>query len=84
MNKYLIMTEKSKTGFSAYSPDFPGCVAAGQTKIQTETLMKEAIGFHLLGIIEEGLEIPKSSIRDAEFFKFNFNINIKMNNLVTA
>lgn len=84
MNKYLIIIEKSKTGFSAYSPDLPGCVASGLTKNGTEMLMKEAIEFHLEGMIEEGLEIPKSSIRDAEFFKFNFRSKNKKNTLTTV
>lgn len=82
MNKYLIIFEKSKTGFSAYSPDLPGCVASGKTKVETEKLMKEAIEFHLEGMIEEGMEIPKSSIRDVEFFKFDYRS--KIGNLVTA
>ena len=27
--KYLIIIEKSETGYSAYSPDLPGCVSTG-------------------------------------------------------
>ncbi len=84
MNKYLIIFEKSETGYSAYSPDLLGCVAAGKTKKETEILMKEAIEFHIDGMIEEGLEIPKSSIRDAEFYKFNFNRKIRNNELVSV
>lgn len=82
MNKYLIIIEKSNTGFSAYSPDLPGCVASGKTKIETEKLMKEAIEFHIEGMIEEGMLIPKSNIRDAEFYKFDFRN--KIDSLVTA
>jgi predicted RNase H-like HicB family nuclease len=29
--KYLIVIEKTETGFSAYSPDLPGCVSTGTT-----------------------------------------------------
>ena len=56
--KYLIILEKTKTGFSAYSPDLPGCVAAGYSLEETETTMREAIEFHLDGMREEGLSIP--------------------------
>ncbi|MEQ8289145.1 MAG: type II toxin-antitoxin system HicB family antitoxin, partial [Gammaproteobacteria bacterium] len=27
--KYLIIIEKSDSGYSAYSPDLPGCVSTG-------------------------------------------------------
>ncbi len=56
MNKYLIIFEKTKTGYSAYSPDLPGCIAAGATKEETESLMKEAMEFHIEGMAEEGFE----------------------------
>ncbi len=59
MSRYLIVIEKTKTGFSAYSPDLDGCVAAGKTKDAVEKKMKEAIEFHLEGLKQEKLPIPK-------------------------
>ena len=56
--KYLIILEESKTGFSAYSPDLPGCIATGETLESTETNMREAIEFHIEGMLQDGLEIP--------------------------
>ena len=47
--KYLIILEPSSTGFSAYSPDLDGCVAAGDDQEETIALMQEAIAFHLGG-----------------------------------
>jgi predicted RNase H-like HicB family nuclease len=72
MNRYLIIIEKTETGYSAYSPDLLGCVAAGSTKAETENLMKEAMMFHIEGMLEEGLEIPKPTTRGAEFVKLNY------------
>jgi predicted RNase H-like HicB family nuclease len=57
--KYLVIIEKTKTGFSAFSPDLPGCVATGSTKKQAEKNMKDAIAFHLEGMQQEGLEVPQ-------------------------
>ncbi len=57
--KYLIVIEETKTGYSAYSPDLPGCVAAGASKEEVETNMKDAVAFHLEGMDREGLEAPK-------------------------
>lgn len=56
--RYLIVIEKSKTGFSAYSPDLPGCVATGSTKRRTEKAMRGAIEFHLEGLRAEGRKVP--------------------------
>lgn len=57
--KFLIVIEKSRTGFSAYSPDLPGCVATGRTRANVERAMREAIEFHLEGLRAERMEIPK-------------------------
>ncbi|MFA6572421.1 MAG: type II toxin-antitoxin system HicB family antitoxin [Bacteroidota bacterium] len=77
MYKYLIIIEKSRTGFSAYAPDLPGCVAVSSTKEKTEALMKEAIEFHIEGMLEEGLEIPKPTTTNAEFIKINFKKRLR-------
>ena len=63
--KYLIVIEKSKTGYSAYSPDLPGCVSTGNTIEETEQCMREAISFHLDGLKKEGYEIPKPTSRSS-------------------
>lgn len=63
--KYLIVIEKSKTGYSAYSPDLPGCVSTGSTIEETEQNMREAIAFHIDGLKEEGYEIPKPTSRSS-------------------
>ena len=54
MKKFLIVFEKSKDGYSAYSPDLPGCVAVGGTHEEVEDKMYEAINFHLEGMEEDG------------------------------
>jgi len=38
MLKYLIIFEKTKTVYSAYIPDLPGCIATGRTKAITEKI----------------------------------------------
>ena len=72
MNKYLIVYEKTKTGYAVYSPDLPGCIATGPTRIETTNLMKEAMEFHIEGMIEDGLEIPEPTTRSADFVTIKF------------
>jgi predicted RNase H-like HicB family nuclease len=59
--RFAIIIEKSDDGFGAYVPDLPGCVAVGETIGETETLIKEAIVFHLEGMQEDGQPAPKAS-----------------------
>ncbi len=59
MERYLIVIEKSETGFSAYSPDVLGCVTTGKTLNQTIVNMKSALAFHLQGLLKDGEETPK-------------------------
>ncbi|MGH9455310.1 MAG: type II toxin-antitoxin system HicB family antitoxin [Terriglobia bacterium] len=65
MKKYLIVIEKTKTGYSAYSPDLDGCVSTGQTLAEVEKNMRAAIRFHLDGIRLEGLPIPEPHTHSA-------------------
>lgn len=47
INNREVIFEKTETGYSAYAPDLPGCVAAGTTVEETEELMRGAIEMHL-------------------------------------
>jgi predicted RNase H-like HicB family nuclease len=58
MNRYLIIVEKTSTGFSAYSPDVSGCVATGSTRSEVEREMHDAIEFHIEGLRAAGEQIP--------------------------
>ena len=69
MRKYLVVYEKTKTGYSAYVPDLPGVIATGKTKSIIEKNIFDAINFHLQGLKEERLRIPKSSA-ESEVFVF--------------
>jgi len=68
MKKYLIIIEKTETGFSAYVPDFPGCIATGKTREKVENSMYEAIQFHLEGLKESNLPVPGTKTEAANVF----------------
>jgi len=57
--RYLIVIEPTATGFSAYSPDLPGCVSTGETREACERNMREAIAFHLHGLREDEQTVPE-------------------------
>jgi len=58
--RYAIVVEQAEGNYSAFVPDLPGCVATGNTLPEIEQQIREAIAFHLDGLREDGLEIPKA------------------------
>jgi predicted RNase H-like HicB family nuclease len=58
MTKYVILIEKARKGFSAYSPDLPGCVATGRTRQLAERRMRDALAFHVEGLRDAGEPVP--------------------------
>ena len=63
--QYLVILEQGPSSFGAYVPDLPGCVAVGDTHEEVLTLIQEAIEFHLVGLKEEGLSIPRPASSSA-------------------
>ncbi len=59
--RYAIVVEKTANNYSAYVPDLPGCVATGNTIEEMESQIREAIEFHIEGMIEDGLPVPPAT-----------------------
>ncbi len=57
--RYMVVYEQTSSGWSAYVPDLPGCVAAGGTREETEKLIREAIVFHLESLRGNNEPIPQ-------------------------
>lgn len=58
---YVVVFEKSATGWGAYVPDLPGVIATARSKQEAHQLIREAIQFHLEGLKEDRLPIPEPS-----------------------
>ena len=57
--RYVVVYEETGTGYSAYVPDLPGCVAAGGSREDTEQLIREAIELHVAALREDGEPVPE-------------------------
>ncbi|MCY4528578.1 MAG: type II toxin-antitoxin system HicB family antitoxin [Chloroflexi bacterium] len=57
--KYAVVIEKTDNGYSAYLPDLPGCITAGDSLQETEDLIQEAVSYHLEMLRENGEPISK-------------------------
>ena len=56
--KYVAIVVRAGNGYSAYLPDLPGCIAAGDTFEETNRLIQEAVVFHLEGMVEDQEAFP--------------------------
>ena len=63
--RYAVVIEKTGNGYSAYAPDLPGCMAAGDSRAETERLLREAIAMHVQSLKEQGHPIPDPSTSTA-------------------
>ena len=61
--RYAIVIEKAEGNYSAYVPDLPGCIATGATIEEAETMIREAIEFHLECLRADGDVIPSPTSR---------------------
>ena len=59
--RYTIILERGPKNYSAYAPDFPGCVAAADSEDETVALMREALALYIEDMRERGEQIPKPS-----------------------
>ena len=56
--QYLVVIEQGPTGFGAYVPDLPGCIAAGESKEEVAVLIHEAIELHIEDMRAQGQAVP--------------------------
>ena len=58
--RYLIVIgkEPDSQNYSAFSPDVLGCIAVGDTFEECKMSMREALEFHLEGMLKDGDPIP--------------------------
>ena len=61
--KYVVCFEREGNSWGTYVPDLPGCVAVGKSKEKVQTLIVEAIEFHIEGLRLAGEEIPKPTTK---------------------
>lgn len=57
--RYAVVIERAPNNYGAYVPDLPGCVSTGATIEEVTDNIREAIEFHLKGMVEDGDPIPE-------------------------
>ena len=57
--RYPLIIEPTSTGYSAYSPDVPGCAAVGDTEEETRRNFQDALAAHFEAMREAGEQVPE-------------------------
>ena len=58
---YTAVLERTRTGFSAFFPDVPGCVSAGRTEHESFANAEQALSGHLAEMVRAGESLPPRS-----------------------
>jgi predicted RNase H-like HicB family nuclease len=58
MSRYVVLIEKTGTGYGAHVPDLPGCIAAAPSYGEAVKLIHEAIEFHVEGMLLHREKVP--------------------------
>ncbi len=59
MSDYLVIIEGAGDSYSAFVPDLPGCVAAGDTPEEVEQLIRDAIVLHIESLHANSEPVPQ-------------------------
>ena len=64
---YAVVFEQTPNNYCASVPDVPGCVDAADSWDEMRAMIREALAFHIEGLLEQGepLPEPKLSIDEA-------------------
>src|SRR5688500_1409388 len=79
MENFLALLRKSDgTAYGVEFPDFPGCIAVGETLNEAVAQAREALEFHIEGMAEDGEAIPEPGPFDLLLSKVDLSEAVPM------
>ena len=64
--RYLVVYENGPNNLSGFAPDVPGCVSTGSSLEEMRKNLREALEFHLEGLLLDGQPIPAATTHMVE------------------
>ena len=61
--KYTVIIEKAPNNYCAFSPDVLGCISVADSPEEMREMIREALEFHLEGMLLDGHPIPEPTAR---------------------
>ena len=68
--QYAVVYERAPNNYCAYAPDVPGCVSTGDDWDEIQANIREALAFHIEGLMMDDEPVPEPcmSVADAMIF----------------
>ncbi len=60
--EYVVVYEQTPNNYCAYLPDLPGCISTGKTWQEIQEMIREAVAFHIEGMVEHGDPLPERAM----------------------
>jgi predicted RNase H-like HicB family nuclease len=64
--RYLVIYESGPNNLSGFAPDVPGCASTGSSLEEMRRNLREALEFHLEGLLLDGQPIPPAATHAVE------------------
>jgi predicted RNase H-like HicB family nuclease len=61
VSEYVVIYERTETGWGAYCPDLPGLGLVGESRDEVDRLIREGIVVHIESLREHGDRVPEST-----------------------
>ncbi len=71
---YAVVYERLPSNYGAYVPDLPGCISTGETWDEMQKMIREAIAFHVEGMLEDGEPVPEPSMSVQEAMAYHAGV----------
>lgn len=86
--RYLVVYESGPSNLSGFAPDVPGCASTGSSLEQMRKNLREALEFHLEGLLLDGQPIPAATTHMVEVPDHGFaewlDVNLPMPEAISA
>ena len=66
IRRYLVVYENGSNNMSGFAPDVPGCASTGHSLDELRGTLREALEFHLEGLVENHQPVPGATTRLVE------------------
>ena len=64
---YLVVYEAGSNNLSGFAPDVPGCISTARNLPEIRRMMREALEFHLKGLVADGDAVPEPVTSSVDF-----------------
>ena len=72
--QYVVVYERTPNNYGAYVPDLPGCVSTGDNWTEIQENIREAIAFHIEGLVMDHDPVPEPCMSVGDAMEFHSKV----------